>query len=76
MDPYSMACRRFQDNLARSGNYTNITLDYMMQQLHFSRPDHFPASCPYVPSSEELWHEQQGGVGGCGGGHGDDDDDE
>lgn len=76
MDPYSVVERRFDDNLAPSGNYANMTLDYVMQQLHFSRPYHFPESYPHVPSWEELWREQQGGVGGSGGGNGNRDDED
>ncbi|CAI9288360.1 unnamed protein product [Lactuca saligna] len=57
MDPYSVVQRRFDDNLARSRNCTNMTQDYMMQQLHFSRRDHFPTLYPYVPRWEELWCE-------------------
>ncbi|CAI9288107.1 unnamed protein product [Lactuca saligna] len=54
MVPYSVASRRFQDNLTRSANYTNMSLDYMMEKMHFPRPSHFLVSYPYVPSWEEL----------------------
>ncbi|CAI9301964.1 unnamed protein product [Lactuca saligna] len=73
--PGSAASRRFQDNLAWSSSYTNMNLDYKMQQMHFARPDHFPPSYPYAPSWEELWREKQVGAGGNGGG-GDDYDNE
>lgn len=75
MDPYNVSLRQFQDNLALSVNYTNMSLDYMMQQMHLNRPDNFLATYPHVPSQEELWRERQGGAGGSGGG-GDDYDDE
>lgn len=38
MDPYNVAMRRFQDNLARSSSSTNMILDYMMQQMHSLNP--------------------------------------
>ncbi|CAI9284544.1 unnamed protein product [Lactuca saligna] len=31
MDTYNVAWSRFQDNLAQNSNYTNMSLDYMMQ---------------------------------------------
>lgn len=55
MDPYNMALRKFQDNLARGVNYTNMSLDFMMQQMHFNQSDVFPATYMFVPSWEELW---------------------
>ena len=57
--------------MARCANYTNMILDYIMEQMHFPRPGHFPVSYPCVPSWEELWREQQGGVGESGAGNDD-----
>ncbi|CAH1427605.1 unnamed protein product [Lactuca virosa] len=73
MDPYSVARRRFEDNLARSGNYTKMGIDYLMEQLHFPRLAHFPPTYPYEPTWDKLWKEQQGGAGGSGDG-GDDEE--
>ncbi|CAI9270687.1 unnamed protein product [Lactuca saligna] len=46
MDPYSVAQRRFEDNLARSANYTNMSLDHLMAQIHVTRATHFGESYP------------------------------
>lgn len=58
MDPYSIARRRFDDNLARSANYTNMSLDHFMEKMLVTRPTHFPPIYPYAPSWEEMWREQ------------------
>ncbi|CAI9303859.1 unnamed protein product [Lactuca saligna] len=51
MDPYTIALRKFYDNLERSANYTNMSLDHLMEQMHVTRPTHFPYVYPYAPSS-------------------------
>ncbi|CAI9298314.1 unnamed protein product [Lactuca saligna] len=75
MDPYRISRRRFDDNLERSANYTNMSLDHLIEKMHVTRPAHVPPAYPYMSSWEELWREQRGGAGGSGGG-GDDGDDE
>lgn len=45
-----------------------------MQQMHVTRPKHFPPLYPYIPSWEDLRREQQGGTERSGGG-GDDEED-
>lgn len=73
MDPYCISRRRLEYNLERSTNYTNMSPDHLMEQIHETRPTHFPLVYPYTPSWEKLWKEQRGGAGGSGGG-GDDRD--
>ncbi|CAI9294947.1 unnamed protein product [Lactuca saligna] len=66
MNPYNVAMRRYQDNLGRGINYTNMHLDLMIQHMNIQRPSEYPVSYPYILAWDELWVEQHGGADGSG----------
>lgn len=73
MDPYNIAIRELQDDLASGVNHIHSTLEYIMSHMHIPHNDSLP-SYLYIQSWEDRWRARQGGPGGSGTGGGDKDD--